>query len=265
MPLSRQDCEDLRAAKQLLEDPSIVAKMTGALGYPFERGLALLPKRWSGAVHKATREALMTALRFAVQTIDEKKRESPSTYLHKMLVAATGAASGLAGLPALGIELPVSTTIMLRSIADIARSEGEDIHSLDCKLACLEVFALGGRSPEDDASETGYFAVRAMLARSVSEAVGFISERGLVEEGAPAIVRLIGAIASRFNVAVSEKVLAQAVPFVGAVGGALVNMIFIDHFQDTARGHFTVRRLERTHGAEEVRAAYDAIGAEEGK
>jgi hypothetical protein len=42
-------------------------------------------------------------------------------------VATTGGVGGLFGLPALAIELPISTTIMLRSIADIARSEDEDI------------------------------------------------------------------------------------------------------------------------------------------
>jgi hypothetical protein len=33
------------------------------------------------------------------------------------------------------------------------------------------------------------------------------------------------------------------------------NLLFIDHFQDVARGHFIVRRLERAYGAETVRAA----------
>jgi len=130
--------------------------------------------------------------------------------------------------------LPVSTVLMLRSIADIARSEGEDIKSIETKLACLEVFALGGRSPSDDAAEAGYFAVRAILAREVSEVAKFITQKGLVEE-APVVVRLIAAIASRFGTAVSEKVAAQIVPVVGGVGGALVNILFIDHFQDVAR------------------------------
>jgi hypothetical protein len=81
------------------------------------------------------------------------------------------------------IELPISTTIMLRSIADIARSEGEDIRLAESKLACVEVFALGGRVSKDDAAESGYFAVRAALAKAVSEAAEFIAERGLVKEG----------------------------------------------------------------------------------
>jgi len=40
------------------------------------------------------------------------------------------------------------------------------------------------------------------------------------------------------------------------MGGAVINTLFIEHFQTMARGHFMVRRLERVHGAEAVRLAY---------
>ncbi len=52
------------------------------------------------------------------------------------------------------------------------------------------------------------------------------------------------------------KTAAQLVPVVGGIGGALINAVFIDHFQNMARGHFTVRRLERKHGPEIVRQKY---------
>jgi hypothetical protein len=145
---------------------------------------------------------------------------------------------------------------MLRSIADIARSMGESVRSIDSRLACLEVFALGGKPSKDNATETGYFAVRAALARTVSEAAQYIAERGLAEEGAPPLVRLIVTLSSRFGLVVSEKVAAQAIPVIGAAGGALINTLFIDYFQGMARGHFTVRRLERIYGAAEVRHLY---------
>ena len=143
---------------------------------------------------------------------------------------------------------------MLRSIADIGRSEGEQIRSIESRLACIEVFALGGRLQSDDASELGYFAVRTALARAMAEAAQFIAERGVAREGAPVLVKLVAQIAARFEVVVSEKAAAQALPLIGAAGGAIVNLLFIDHFQDMARGHFIVRRLERTWGAEAVRA-----------
>jgi hypothetical protein len=43
----------------------------------------------------------------------------------------------------------------------------------------------------------------------------------------------------------------------GALGGAAVNYAFIDQFQEVARAHFVVRRLERRYGKDAVRAAYD--------
>jgi hypothetical protein len=181
---------------------------------------------------------------------------------HKIAVTATGAGGGAFGLPALVIELPVSTTIMLRSIADIARSEGEDTRLPEPKLACLEVFALGGRASKNVAVESGYFAVRAALAKAVSEAAEFIAERGIAKEGAPVIVRLISQIAARFGVNVSEKAAAQAIPAVGAVGGALINLAFINYFQDMARGHFTVRRLERIYGTEVVQSEYRKLNGQ---
>jgi hypothetical protein len=49
---------------------------------------------------------------------------------------------------------------MLRSIGDIARSEGEDLKNPETTLACLQVFALGGFKGEADAANSGYFAVR---------------------------------------------------------------------------------------------------------
>ena len=135
---------------------------------------------------------------------------------------------------------------MLRSIADIAQSEGEDLSDPEAALSCVQVFALGGRTGSDDASESGYFAVRG-IAREDRDAKPPASsrERGVIEQGAPVLVRFLAQVASRFGVVVSQKVAAQAFPVIGALGGAAVNYAFIEHFQDVARGHFTVRRLER--------------------
>ena len=70
---------------------------------------------------------------------------------------------------------------------------------------------------------------------------------------------VVASIASRFSVRLSQKVAAQAVPVVGAVSGATLNTLFMRHFQRMAEGHFTVRALERTHGADAVRKEYEAL------
>ena len=64
---------------------------------------------------------------------------------------------------------------------------------------------------------------------------------------------------ARFNVVVSEKVAAQAVPVVGAATGAAINLLFVNTFQRTAGGHFVVRRLERKYGLDVVKSAYESI------
>ena len=159
------------------------------------------------------------------------------------------------GLAALAVELPVSTMIMLRAIAAIARQEGEDLANPRARLACLEVFALGG--PPGD--ETDYFAVRAMLARGLVEVADLTIGKGASREGAAFLTRFLTQIASRFGVVVSQKLAVQAVAVVGALGGAAVNLAFIEHFQEAARGHFTVRRLERVYGADLVRGEYERL------
>lgn len=176
-----------------------------------------------------------------------------------MGVAVSGGLGGFFGFPALAIELPVSTTLMLRSIAEIARSHGESITNMETKMACLEVFALGGNSKIDDGTESGYFAVRTLLARTVSKSVEYVTVKGLTEEGLPIILRLLTKVAERFSIQISEKAAAQALPLVGAVGGALINTIFINHFQDMATGHFIIRKFERLYGKEQTRKIYDEL------
>ena len=259
MSFSKSELTDLTLAKALLENPGLAAKIASALGTPIEKGFALLPAKWNQTIQKVSEGALKRALDVAVKSLGDKPRVSSRNRIHKFAAAASGAAGGLFGLPALAIELPISTTIMLRSIADIAKSEGENIQLVDTKLACLTVFALGGKSNNAAALESDYFVVRAALADAVGEASKFLAQKGLSKAGAPALVRLISVVASRFGVVVSEKAAAQAFPVIGAAGGALVNTLFIGHFQDMARGHFIVRRLEALHGKELVMKTYEAI------
>ena len=259
MTLQEQDLNDLKKAKALLESPGLAIKITNFLGAPIEKGFSLLPENWNLKIGELTRTALSRAVQAAVITLKESPGEEASNTWHKLAVATTGGIGGLFGLPALAIELPISTTIMLRSIADIARSEDENIHKIESKIACIEVFALGGPSMSDDASESAYFAVRASLAHSISKAAEYITKRGLSDKGAPALVRLIIQIAERFSIQVSEKAAAQAVPAIGAAGGAIINTLFIDHFQDMARGHFIVRRLERRYGKEIIEETYKSV------
>jgi EcsC protein family len=256
--MTREDLAALRRAAQSLEHPGLAARLTNMLGKPIELIGHALPASASQVIAAATAKGLEAALKVALRTM-RRRPHAASQLLHKALATASGAAGGAFGLAALPIELPVSTIIMLRSIADIARSEGERLSDPDTALSCVQVFALGGRAGSTDASESGYFAVRGMLAKTVTEAARFLAERGVIQEGSPILVRFITQVASRFGVVVTQKLAAQALPVVGALGGAAVNYAFIEHFQDVARGHFTVRRLERAYGKDLVKAEYERL------
>jgi hypothetical protein len=263
--LSREEMADLSTAVRLLEGDTLASRLTRVLGRQVEWLGRALPSSARAMIATATESALKTALRVALKTLDAKSKGKASNRWHKAAAAASGAIGGAFGFAALPIELPVSTTILLRSIADIAREYGEDLSKPEVSLACIEVFALGGpddivgQQPGEAAFEGGYFAVRGALAQSVSEGARFLLKSGLGGETAPVLVRLISQIAARFGVAVSEKLAAQAVPVLGAVGGAAVNAAFAEHFQSLARGHFIVRRLERAHGHDAVKFEYERL------
>lgn len=263
MPLSDAERAELAQAQATLEHPGLAVKLSSLVGKPIEKGLDMLPAAWATPLHDATRKALEAALKLALQSLGQGGVGSPapasSPLLHKAAAVGSGMVGGAFGLPALVAELPLSTTIMLRSIADIARSQGEDLATVDAQLACMAVFALGGKAAEDDAAESGYFAARLALAQAVSQAAEYMARKTVADQAAPALVRLIATLAARFQIVVSQKAAAQAIPGLGAVMGGTVNYLFMDHFQAVSRAHFTVRRLERLHGPEAVQAAYEAL------
>ncbi|MBB3833959.1 hypothetical protein FHR53_000890 [Xanthomonas arboricola] len=255
---------DLATAHALLENPGVAAQLANALGAPIESLITKrLPRMVTRSIDGVTRRALQVAMKSALLSLRGKTEplQPASTTRHTMAVAVAGGAGGFFGLPGLMVELPLTTTVMLRSIADIARAEGESLHDPETALACLEVLAHGGRSVVDDGAESGYFAVRAAMAQQLSAAARHVAAHGFASKGAPALVSLVARVAAKFSVNVGEKLAVQAVPLVGAVSGATLNTVFMRHFQAMARGHFIVRRLERQFGEEAVRRAYEALPA----
>jgi EcsC protein family len=261
MNFSDADLEALAAAVRRLEQPGFAGRVAGLAGKPAGLVARVLPGRAAGVVARAAERALARALDVALFSLRDGRfaggRFAGGRVVHSVLASASGAVGGAFGLAALAIELPVSTTIMLRAIAAIAREEGEDLGDPRTGLACLEVFALGGPVAADaEAADGGYFAVRALLARGLAEAAEIVVDRGAARGGSAMVMRFLAPIVTRFGAVVSEKIAAQAVAVVGAVGGAAINLAFIEHFQGLARGHFTVRRLERIYGEEALRAEY---------
>jgi hypothetical protein len=254
--LSEVDARALDEAVKLLERTSLAASITHALGRPAARLSELVPAPVRRIAERAAHVALERAVAVAARSIPPGSGPARGRF-HAALSAASGAAGGAFGLSALTVELPVSTLIILRSIADVARAEGEEPQSPETAMACLEVFALGGRQPTDDYMDSSYFALRGLLAKSISDAAKHIANHGLASQaGAPALARLVSTLAPRFGIVASQKMAVQSLPVIGAIGGAAINYAFARHFHDLARGHFTIRRLERDYGRELVRREY---------
>ena len=265
--LSQEDRDALWRAKQVLESPSLTMKLTGMLGAPVEKMIARLPDFATGKINDATQLALRKCLNIALRTLGkppapDAEPDKPSNLLHKLAVATTGAAGGAFGFLALPVELPVTTTLIFRSVCDIARSEGEDLSSVDTQLQCLAVLGMGGNpDKQEEDADLGYFVLRGALAQAISKASSDITTKGIAAHSSAAVFKLVQTVASRFSVQVTEQMAAKSIPAIGAMLGATVNTLFIDHFQQMAHGHFTVRRLERKYGSVAVKAAYQTIDA----
>lgn len=259
--MTPEDRVTLSEAYRQLENPSLAIRLSSAVGMPVEAVTRELGKRAPAAVVETVSKSSHKALEFVVQTsmrsVKDDTEVKARPRLHTAAAMTTGAVAGFFGLETLIVELPVTTGIMFRSIADIARAEGESPQDPETLINCMQVFALGSRaSDKDDAAETSYYGVRVALSKAVTDAMQYVATHGMGSASAPALVRLISSLASRFGVVVTQKAMAQTIPIIGAVGGGLVNTIFISHFQDMARGHFAIRRLERRYGTDEVQEAY---------
>jgi hypothetical protein len=257
--ITPEDFHALSMAYETLEHPSYAARLSSLLGVPLEKAVELMPRRLRNSLQNAANSAIAQATEVAISSLGDLQTRPPQRGVHRLLAVGSGAVGGYFGLPGLTVELPVITVLMLRSIADIARSQGEDLASPETQMECVSVFALGGRSHDDDYAEIGYYEVRSALALHFSSALERVIGRSGKAETLPATVDIIRIIASRFGLAVSDKAAAQLVPVVGAISGALVNALFMQHFQVVAHGHFTLRRLERRYGKTTIEAAYAAM------
>lgn len=269
--ISNQDIAEIKLAKARMEQLSWLLQGINKIGGTLETGLDKLPEKQQQWLQNVVENTLRVVVKSNLATMQKGAAfKKPSNKTYKALVTTTGATSGFFGA-ATGIgtvvfasELTISTKFMMRSIIDIARSEGEDITSIDTQLACLQVFTLGGKSKDDDALETSYYTTKIALSSAVKGASNYIAQHGsaralqsLLKSSSNPVMRLIAVVASRFSIQVSEKFIAQAIPVVGAVGGGSLNFLFLNHFQTIAKAHFTIRKLERKYSEDLVREVYE--------
>ncbi|WP_159990244.1 EcsC family protein [Pelistega ratti] len=274
MQISKEDLAKLERAVVLLESPTLTAQITNLLGKVVK--IDLLPNYIQGKIVGIAEQALDTVFNVASSTMEDKQKVS-SPLLHKLAAAATGGAGGFFGMTAILVEMPISITIMMRSILDIAREEGFSLRSYETRMECIKVFGLGSNlSQDDDESESGYFLSRVALDRitqSLSKTAMEIAAKDIgvkqfattnipsqiIEPVSKAMIKLIQAVAQRFGVVLTEEAAAKLVPGLGAVTGSMLNTMFVDYYQDMAKGHFMVKKLEQKYSEELIKTEYQRI------
>ncbi|RXG12200.1 EcsC family protein [Leeuwenhoekiella polynyae] len=262
-----EDLALIRKSRKDLDEISFLMRALNTIGTPIDSGLELLPEKIQSKISNLIQKALQLAVKANLKTLDKNKQNRTSSNLtYKLVTGLSGATGGFFGVAGFSADLLISTKFMMRSIMDIARSQGEDILEIETQLACLQVFALGGTSEDDDELDTSYYATRAALHTTMNQASSYIAENGtkkiietITSQTAAPIAKLINQVAARFSVQVGEKFAAQAIPVIGAAAGASINVLFISHFQKMATAHFTLRRLERKYSKELIKENYNLL------
>lgn len=260
---NKTDHDALVHAIALLNSPSLTAKLADLAGAPLEAMLRKLSPEMRAKVNGTVAEALGKAADAALWTMDDAPGSGASTVLHKLGAAASGAIGGFFGFAALLVEIPVSITIMMRAVADVARAEGFSLADDDTRAGCVQIF--GMESGKAHVPGHQYFAakeaLRQIMGLTAAELSATAARNFTTQEAAGWLVKLVEAVAARLGVAITEKVAAQLVPVIGAVTGAAINALFTDHYQDMAKAHFTLKRLDRKYGEAALKEALAALPA----
>lgn len=171
-------------------------------------------------------EATDAALRLSMRAANGSRAALPDqkAWVNTAMASALGAAGGFGGMPSALMELPVTTTLLLRSIQGAARKEGFDPAADSVTFDCIRVLSAAGPLEEDDGSDLGFYTVRMTLTGAT-------------------VQRMISAVAPRMALVLGQKLATQTVPVLGAVAGATTNYVYTRYYQDIAHVHFGLRRL----------------------
>jgi hypothetical protein len=257
--LDAQARAQLQQAVECLRRESWLVKLSGTVGTSLAVSAKFLPNGAKEKVRELASAAITKAMNGAALTLAHEPGAKASTGTGKLLTAASGAVGGAFGIVGAVAEIPATTLLTLRAIADVARSEGFDVRSPAVRLECAQVLALGSDDAIDDDALEGYYAVRSGMAMACNQAAAQLASGAAQMNW---LAKVIQIVLEKFGVQLTSKAAAMSVPVVGAVIGATINTLFTDYYQTIARGHFIVKRLEDAHGVHVVRAELQAICAE---
>lgn len=260
--LTLEHTVELKRCKNILENPSYFIQLASMAGKPIDIAMKSFPIDLQSVIDKA----LYAAIETAAYSISEKEGKTillDENFRHKVLATTSGLVGGSGGIATIAAELPITTTIIMRSILKIAKSHQFDIKTPEVKIACIEVFALGSpNSSSDDYAENSYIASRIAMGVEIKSAINYLSKLGtqkILFSEAPAIVAIINKIASHFGIVATNKLIAQTLPIVGGITAATINYLFISHYQSMADAHFSIKKLEKEYTTEVVFSTYKSL------
>ena len=220
---------DLAARYKRANGP--VMRLVSRLGGTLESQFSALPDSLRDRLERVTAQALERSYGLAGRTPDLGARGPMAA------VIATGAAGGAGGIATALAELPVTVTLFLNAIRAVAAEAGLDPEADWVRAECLQVFAAGSPLAQDDGVNTSFLAARLTLSGA-------------------AVHNLITTIAPKLAVVLGQKLVAQAVPVIGAVSGATLNVAFLNYYREIARVRFALLRLAEIHGADQVQEEF---------
>jgi len=211
-----------RIAKHYRSAGGVGVKLLNSLGGQAEGLLEQPPSN----VREGLTGATERALRLSVQAAQSSRRAVPdqSEWVNTAVTTAMGAAGGFGGLPGALVELPATTTMLLRAIQGVAAETGFDPATQSVQFDCVRVFSAAGPLDFDDGADLGFLSVRMTLTGG-------------------AMQKLIATVAPKLATALGQKLAAQTVPILGAVAGAGTNYVYTRYYQQIAHVHFGLRRL----------------------
>ncbi len=216
-----------RLARRYLAAGGIAMEILTAVGGKAEGLVERLPKSVRGRMDRLTLAALNRAFDAAARSRGVLRERGD--LFNRLLSTTSGAVGGLAGIGGAMLELPVTVTLLLRAIMDIAAEHGLDPDSDAARRAALQIFASAGPLSDDDGTDLGLLAARMTITGQTVQA-------------------LIARVAPRLSASLAQKLAAQTVPVLGAVAGATINYNFTRYYKELARVHFGLARLAEESG-----------------
>ncbi len=165
---------------------------------------------------------------------------------YKGIALAEGAATGVAGLPGIPMDIAALITINLRAIGEYATYCGFDVSHQEERLFAMNVLGYAS-SPTDSAKQVA-------MAQLVKIAQDVAKKKAWKDLQKSAFTKIIQNIAKALSIRLTKAKLAQIIPITGAAVGGGFNAYYTSKVCDAAFFLYRERFLARKYGKDVIEA-----------